>query len=95
MILLKVLLGILLGICGLICLAIFFVFTFATLPSLWVNTIMYGALTLCGMLIYFLPSVVAIARYKKNTLAIFAANLLVGWTFIGWVICFIWALTKD
>jgi Superinfection immunity protein len=33
--------------------------------------------------------------YKKNWVAIFALNLLLGWTVVGWVIALVWALTKD
>ncbi len=43
--------------------------------------------------VYFLPTI--IGSSKNNIGAIFALNLLLGWTFIGWVIAFVWALTKD
>ena len=43
--------------------------------------------------IYFLPTI--ISRNKNNAGAIFALNLFLGWTFIGWVISLVWALTKD
>jgi len=42
---------------------------------------------------YFLPSIVG--WHKKNRNAIFVLNLLMGWTFLGWLIALIWALTKD
>lgn len=42
---------------------------------------------------YFLPSI--IGRNKRNFGAIFALNLLLGWTFIGWIIALIWALSSD
>jgi ABC-type transport system involved in cytochrome c biogenesis permease component len=44
---------------------------------------------------YFIPFIIALLKRKSNTIAIFFLNLLVGWTFIGWVIAFIWSLTKD
>lgn len=43
--------------------------------------------------IYFIPSI--IGMQKKNAGAIFALNLFLGWTFIGWVIALVWALCKD
>jgi hypothetical protein len=46
-----------------------------------------------GILFYFLPTLVG--RNKKNIVAIFMMNLLLGWSFIGWVIALIWACTKD
>jgi Superinfection immunity protein len=48
-----------------------------------------------GFVLYFLPSIVAIARSKRDTTAIFVLNLLLGWTAIGWVIALVWALKED
>jgi hypothetical protein len=47
------------------------------------------------LLVYFLPFVCALSRNKRNSGAIFALNLLLGWTFIGWVVALVWALTAD
>jgi len=43
--------------------------------------------------LYFLPTITGYK--KKNAGAIFALNLLLGWTFIGWVVAFVWAATVD
>lgn len=40
---------------------------------------------------YFLPFCIAYFRLKKDVFAIFTLNLLLGWTFIGWVIALVWA----
>ena len=48
-----------------------------------------------GSLIYFIPTIIAGGRKKRNSGAIFVLNLLLGWTFIGWVVSLIWALTND
>ena len=45
--------------------------------------------------VYFAPTFVAHRRGKANFLAIFWLNLLLGWTFVGWVIAFVWAYTID
>jgi hypothetical protein len=45
--------------------------------------------------IYFLPSMLAVARHHRNASALFLLNLLAGWTVIGWVISLIWAMIKD
>ncbi len=37
---------------------------------------------------YFLPTLMA----RDNKPAIFALNLLLGWTFVGWVAALVWAL---
>lgn len=46
-----------------------------------------------GFCLYFLPT--AVGWNKRNSMAILALNLFLGWTFIGWVIALVWALTKD
>jgi hypothetical protein len=48
-----------------------------------------------GFVLYFLPSIVAIARSKRDTTSIVVLNLLLGWTAIGWVIALVWALKQD
>ena len=48
-----------------------------------------------GLLMYFLPSIIAIARSKRDAVAIFILNLLLGWSVIGWVIALVWALKQD
>ena len=45
-------------------------------------------------LFYFLPAVIASRRHHHNSGAIFMLNLLLGWTFLGWVVSLVWALTK-
>ena len=48
-----------------------------------------------GFVFYFLPSIIAVARSKRDTAAIFVLNLFLGWTAIGWVIALVWALKQD
>lgn len=48
-----------------------------------------------GFLLYFIPSIVALARNKRDTLLIFLLNLFLGWSIIGWVIALVWALRSD
>ena len=49
--------------------------------------------TILALSIYFLPTI--IGSNKKNRLAIFVLNLLLGWTVIGWIIALVWACCKD
>jgi len=48
-----------------------------------------------GFVIYFLPTIIAAARSKRDVMSIFVLNLLLGWTAIGWVIALVWALKQD
>lgn len=45
-------------------------------------------------ILYFVPTVFAFSRGHRNATAIFLLNLLLGWTFLGWVVALIWAVTK-
>ena len=45
--------------------------------------------------VYFLPSMIAYARHKRNADAIALLNLLLGWTIIGWAIALIWSVMID
>jgi len=48
-----------------------------------------------SFLMYFLPSLIALARSKRDILAIFLLNLFLGWSVIGWVVALIWAAKHD
>lgn len=44
-------------------------------------------------LVYFIPTFIALTRQRDQRLKLFLANLLTGWTLIGWMVTFIWAVT--
>ena len=44
---------------------------------------------------YFIPAIVASCRHHNATGAIIVLNIVLGWTFIGWVIALVWASTND
>lgn len=50
---------------------------------------------LVGLLIaaYFAPAIIAARRRHAQAGAIFALNLLLGWTFLGWIAALVWSLT--
>jgi hypothetical protein len=50
------------------------------------------SLLLIGIL-YFLPAI--IGRDKSDATGIFLLNLFLGWTLIGWVAAFIWAIASE
>jgi hypothetical protein len=54
-----------------------------------------GFLLLGGFVfLYFFPGISASMSHHHNASAIWACNLLLGWTLIGWAVAFIWACTK-
>jgi hypothetical protein len=48
-----------------------------------------------GLAVYFLPTLIAMMRRKRNAPAIFVLNLFLGWSFIGWVVALVWSLAVD
>lgn len=54
-----------------------------------------GALLVILAVLYFLPCLLAGVRGRRNTIAIFALNLFLGWTLLGWVMALVWALSAQ
>ena len=48
-----------------------------------------------GLVVYFLPTIIAFKRGKRNRGAILALNLFLGWSLLGWVVSLVWALSVD
>jgi len=58
--------------------------------------IIFGLLIFTIVLgVYLLPTLLAFKYNHRNKIAIVAVNLLLGWTFFGWIGAFVWSLTKD
>lgn len=47
------------------------------------------------LIVLFAPSVIAIARRHRSFPALFALNLLLGWTVIGWIVAMVWATANE
>ena len=50
-------------------------------------------LIIIGFLLWLLPIYIAIKRGHPNAAAIIALDILLGWTFLGWVASLVWSLT--
>ena len=46
------------------------------------------------LLLYFVPSIVALAREHTSKAGIIIANICFGWTFVGWVLTLVWAASS-
>ena len=47
------------------------------------------------ILLYLLPSFVAIVRKHSHKAAIILINIFLGWSFVGWLVSLIWAFVND
>jgi len=64
---------------------------FLLIPILLKFYIMELVLIIVVILLYFIPSFVA---WKKQcSTGVIILNIFLGWTFIGWVVALIWAVT--
>ena len=65
-----------------------------TLKAFWVSMrSIFAIVFIC--LIYTMPLGIAMLRGRKNTVAIGALNIFLGWLIIGWVVALIWALKSQ
>ena len=47
-----------------------------------------------GIAFYLLPAMIAKKRRAKHETAIFAINVLFGWTVLGWLAALLWAVAE-
>jgi hypothetical protein len=48
-----------------------------------------------GLVIYFLPTIIAFQRDHRNGMPILLVNAFFGWTLLGWVGALIWAIYQE
>lgn len=48
-----------------------------------------------AMVLYFIPLIVAHIRKHNNIIEIGILNVVLGWTFFGWLASLLWALNSD
>lgn len=53
-----------------------------------------GVTITVGLGLYFLPTIIATVRRAKRLATIFAVNIIVGWTVVGWIATLIWVTER-
>jgi hypothetical protein len=53
-----------------------------------------STLVIVVLVLYFLPTLIAMFRRHHNENAIIVCNLLLGWTVVGWIVALIWSFTS-
>lgn len=74
--------------------AIAVVFVLKVLPAL-AAAMGVGALLAILFVPYWAPTIIAFVRKHPSKGGILALNFFFGWTFIGWVLCLVWALSDN
>jgi len=70
------------------------IFVLKVLPAL-VAAMGIGALLAILFIPYWIPTIIAFLRKHPSKLSILAVNFFFGWTFIGWVLSLVWALSDN
>lgn len=52
-------------------------------------------LIIFAIALYFIPTIISISKGRDNTVAIFVLNLFLGWSFIGWIVALVWAVSNN
>jgi hypothetical protein len=47
------------------------------------------------VVMYWLPTIIAIVRQAHSALGVFLLNLFLGWTGIFWILALVWSLAAD
>jgi hypothetical protein len=58
------------------------------------TTIFLKLLVIACVIVYFLPTLIAMLRDHPQKIQIFILDLLSGWSGVGWVLAVIWACRK-
>ena len=47
------------------------------------------------LVMYFIPTIIAVLRRAKGDCGVLVINLFLGWTMIGWVVALAWAVSSE
>lgn len=64
---------------------------FSTILSL---SLQHVVILLIIVIPYFLPAIIAFSKNRHNKSAVLILNIFLGWTFIGWVVALVWAVSN-
>ena len=59
-----------------------------------ISILILVALAVALFLLFFVPTIIAFRRHHRERVPILLVNLLLGWSFVGWVVALVWSLTS-
>ncbi len=64
--------------------------------SMLIATIIWGTIGLIiSLLIYLIPSIVALKIQHHRKIPILLINIFFGWTFTGWIVALVWVASNN
>ena len=61
------------------------------MDEIQIMIILIAVAAIIGMVIYFIPSIIAFRRDAASRWVIFLVNVFFGWTLLIWIVTLIWA----
>ncbi len=65
------------------------------IAAMFIHVVVWLLAAVFGLLIYFVPSVIAAARHHEHFLWVLVLNIVLGWSGIAWVVLIIWAILGE
>ena len=63
--------------------------------AVFLGLIFWLILFAVGTALYCLPTIIAVMQHRTNVAVVAVVNILLGWSFIGWIIALVLALSKE
>jgi hypothetical protein len=63
--------------------------------ALFLHTVVWLLAAILGLLIYFVPSIIAAARHHEHFLWVLILNIVLGWSGIAWIALIVWAILGE
>jgi len=63
--------------------------------ALFIGLLFWCFIMAVGAALYFLPTIIAVVQHRSNVALIAVVNVLLGWSFVGWVVALVMALSRD
>ncbi|MBU2818326.1 superinfection immunity protein, partial [Acidithiobacillus ferrooxidans] len=60
--------------------------------ALFLHMVVWLLAAILGLLIYFIPSIIAAARHHEHFLWVLILNIVLGWSGIAWIALIVWAI---
>jgi hypothetical protein len=64
------------------------------MPDTFGMLMVYYLVAILCVTLYVVPSFVAFFREHSKKQVILVANIMVGWTLIGWIACMVWSFSE-
>ena len=65
------------------------------IAAMFLHMVVWLLGAILGLLIYFIPSIIAAARHHEHFLWVLILNIVLGWSGIAWIILMVWAILGE